>query len=70
MAFTLVCSIRSSGRVWGSKKHEIYVAAFGSHLFMTYLYRTGGGHGTPLDPLLVWCVAMAMVLVLTLSHTH
>ena len=36
----------SSGRLKeGRKKHEIYVAAFGSHLFMTYFYRAGGGVG-------------------------
>ena len=43
---------------WGEegKKHEIYAAAFGSHLFYYYFYRTGGGGGmapsAPLDPLL------------------
>ena len=41
---------------WGGKKHEIYVAAFGGHFFISYLYRAGEGHGplgTPLDPLLL-----------------
>ena len=32
----------SSGRVRGGKKHEIYAAAFGSHIFMTYFHRVGG----------------------------
>ena len=27
------CSSRSSGQVMGAKKYEIYVAAFGGHLF-------------------------------------
>ena len=40
----------------GAKKHEIYVAAFGSHLFYDlFVQGWGGGHGplgTPLDPLL------------------
>ena len=31
----------------GAKKHEIYVATFGGHLFMTYLYRAGGGGAWP-----------------------
>ena len=44
-------SIGSSGRVGeGGKKHEIYVAAFGSHLFYD-LFVQGLG-GSPLDPLL------------------
>ena len=30
----------SSGRVRGTEKHEIYAAAFGSHLFMTNFYVT------------------------------
>ena len=41
----------------GGKKHEIYVAAFGGHLFYDlFIQGWGGGHGplgTPLDPLLV-----------------
>ena len=33
-------------RVEGNaEKHEIYAAEFGGHLFMTYFYRAGGGHG-------------------------
>ena len=28
-------SIGSSSRIGGAKKHEIYEATFGSHLFMT-----------------------------------
>ena len=51
-----VSSSGSSGRVRGGEKHEIYAAAFGGHLFMTYFHRARGGHG-PLgprpDPLLV-----------------
>ena len=43
----------SYGEYWirpgGGKKLEIYVAAFGGHLFMTYFYRAGGSHG-PLLP--------------------
>ena len=49
--------IGSSGRVGeGAKKHEIYVAAFGGHLFYDlFVQGWGGDHGplgTPLDPLL------------------
>ena len=39
----------------GAKKHEIYVATFGSHLFYDLFVQGLGGHGplgTPLDPLL------------------
>ena len=47
----------SSGRVRGGKKHEIYAAAFGGHLFYD-LFSQGRGGGAwlprpPLDPLLV-----------------
>ena len=48
-------SIGSSGRVGGAKKHEIYVATFGGHLFYDLFVQGWGGHGplsTPLDPLL------------------
>ena len=45
-----------AARWGGGKKHEIYVAAFGGHLFYDlFLQGLGGGHGplgTPLDPLL------------------
>ena len=38
--------IQQPGRGGRAKKHEIYVAAFGGHFFMTYLYRVGeGGYG-------------------------
>ena len=53
-------SIGSSGRVGGAKKHEIYVAAFGSHLFYDLFLQGWGGamapSAPPLDPLLfsVW----------------
>ena len=42
----------SSGRVRGeAEKYETYVAAFGSHLFMTYFYMAGGGgHGRLTPP--------------------
>ena len=40
----------SSGRVGGGEKHEIYMAAFGSHLFYDLFLQDGGrGHG-PLGP--------------------
>ena len=40
----------AAGR-WGDKKHEIYAATLGGHLFMTNFYRTGGGGGmAPLIP--------------------
>ena len=45
--------IQRQGR--GGNKHEIYVAAFGSHLFYDLFVQVWGGHGplgTPLDPLL------------------
>ena len=52
-------SIGSSGWVGGGggNKHEIYMAAFGGHLFMTYLYRAGG-HG-PSAPLWIryWLIS-------------
>ena len=39
----------------GAKKHEIYVATFGSHLFCDLFLQDKGGHGplTTLDLLLV-----------------
>ena len=51
-------SIGSSGRVGGAKKHEIYVAAFGGHLFYDLFVQGWGGGGPwpprhPLDPLLL-----------------
>ena len=56
----MVNSIGSSGRVGGGgKKHEIYVAAFGGHLFYDLFVQglRGGGpwppRHPPLDPLLV-----------------
>ena len=39
----------------GAKKHEIYMAAFGGHLFYDLFLQDLGGHGplgSPLDPLL------------------
>ena len=53
----IAASDPAAGWGGGAKKHEIYMATFGGHLFMTYFYRAGGGHGplgTPLDPLLYW----------------
>ena len=35
----------------GGEKHEIYAAAFGGHLFMTYFYRARGGPWPPRPPL-------------------
>ena len=35
-------NIRSSGRVGGAKKHEIYVAAFGGHLFYDFFVHRWG----------------------------
>ena len=46
---------RLGGGGGGAKKHEIYVAAFGGHLFYDLFLQALGGHdplGTPLDPLL------------------
>ena len=46
----------SSGRVGGTKKHEVHAAAFSGHFFMTYFYRTGGvAPCPPPDPLLHQC---------------
>ena len=45
--------IQRQGR--GAKKHEIYVAAFGGHLFYDLFVQGWGGHGPsvpPPDPLL------------------
>ena len=46
--------MRSSGRVRGGRKHEIYAATFGGHLFYNLFLQGWGGHGPlgPLDPLL------------------
>ena len=35
---------------WGGGKHEIYVATFGGHFFMTYFYRNGEGGMAPSVP--------------------
>ena len=35
----------------GGEKHEVYAAASGGHLFMTYIYRAGGGGMAPLASL-------------------
>ena len=41
----------SSGRVrGGAEKHEIYVAAFGGHLFYDLFLQGQGGHGPPWPP--------------------
>ena len=50
-----ISSSGSSDWVGGGEKHEIYAAAFGGHLFMTYFYRAGGAMAPspPLDPLLI-----------------
>ena len=37
----------SSSRVRGAEKHEIYAAAFGSHLFYDLFSQGQGGHGPP-----------------------
>ena len=41
--------IQQPGRE-GAEKYEIYEAAFGSHLFMTYFYGGGGGVMAPRLP--------------------
>ena len=47
----IIVSSGSSGRVRGGKKHEIYVATFGGHLFYDlYFYRAGGGGMAPSAP--------------------
>ena len=52
----LSISSGSSGRVGGAEKHEIYVAAFGGHLFYDLFSQGQGGamapSAPPLDPLL------------------
>ena len=53
-------SIGSSGWVGRGKKHEIYVAAFGSHLFYDLFLQGLGGAMAPSappppDPLLLFC---------------
>ena len=54
--YARIFSVVDAARWGGGKKHEIYVAAFGGHFFMTYFYRAGGGAWPPrpLDPLLIW----------------
>ena len=52
--FHVVFSSGSSGRIQMAEKCEIYMAAFGDHLFYDlFLEDRGGGHA-PLDPLLVF----------------
>ena len=34
----------------GTEKHEIYAAAFGGHLFMTYFHRARGGMAPSAPP--------------------
>ena len=41
----------SSDRVRGTEKHEIYVAAFGSHFLWLIFTGSGGGCIGPIDPL-------------------
>ena len=41
----------SSGRVRGGEKHEIYVAAFGGHLFYDLFSQGWGGAWPPRPPL-------------------
>ena len=43
-------SIGSSGRGGGRKKHEIYVTAFGGHLFYDLFLQGGGGGAWPPRP--------------------
>ena len=43
-------SIGSSGRVGGGKKHEIYVAAFGGHLFYDLFVQGWGGMAPSVPP--------------------
>ena len=45
----------SCGRVRGAEKHEIYMTAFGGHLFMTNFYRAGGEGMAPLAPWICYC---------------
>ena len=47
---TLSSSTRSSGRVGRDKKHEIYVAAFGGHLFYDLFLQGWGGDMAPSAP--------------------
>ena len=44
------CGIGSSGRVGRGKKHEIYVAAFGGHLFYDLFVQGWGGALAPSAP--------------------
>ena len=43
-------SIGSSGRIEGGKKHEIYVAAFGGHLFYDLFVQGWRGAMAPSAP--------------------
>ena len=61
---------RASGR--GAEKHEIYVAAFGSHLFYDLFLQGRGSHGPPPDPLLITianhrCIGIAKRTIIVLS---
>ena len=50
------CSIGSSGRVGGgTKKHEIYVAAFGGHLFYDLFVQGRGGMAPSAPPWIRYC---------------
>ena len=53
----MLCSVHSTqvasdpvARWGGGKKHEIYVAAFGGHFFMTYLYIAWGAMAPSAPP--------------------
>ena len=45
----MLCSIGSTSQVGGVKKHEIYVAAFGGHLFYDFFVQ-GWGAMAPSTP--------------------
>ena len=58
----------SSGWVRGAKKHEIYAAAFGSHLFYNLFSQGRGRHGPLAPPRVYYCV-VAMAVERTKNST-
>ena len=56
-----VCSSGSSSWVRGAEKHEIYVTAFGSHLFYDLFSQSWGGMA-PLAPwICYWCERLSVM---------